>query len=171
MSLPSILRPRPLREGDDVSRFRNGAHESLDLWRRGRAVGSAGNAARTYVICPHAAPRRVIGYVSIAIGLEQRIALPEVPQRRRRPDHVPLLLIARLAIDRDFHGLGLGGDLLRDALRRCAAAAESVGARAVVAHAIDEAAVGFYARHGFAPSMLGAGRMVMPMSVVRALVG
>ncbi len=119
------------------------------------------------MICPHAAPRRVIGYVSIALVVEQRVAPPEVTVRRGMVDHVNFLLIARLAIDRDFHGLGLGGDLLRDALRRCAAAAESVGARAVVAHAIDGAAVGFYARHGFVRSGLGERVMVMPMELVR----
>ena len=61
--------------------------------------------------------------------------------------------------------------LLADALRRCLAASEIVGARGVVAHAIDEAAVGFYERHGLVRSPLGERVMLMPIETVRSLVG
>jgi hypothetical protein len=60
---------------------------------------------------------------------------------------------------------------LADALRRCLAASEIVGARGVVAHAIDEAAVGFYAGHGLVRSPLGERVMLMPIETVRSLVG
>jgi hypothetical protein len=60
---------------------------------------------------------------------------------------------------------------LADALRRCLAASEIVGARGVVAHAIDEAAVGFYERHGLVRSLLGERVMLMPIETVRSLVG
>lgn len=61
-------------------------------------------------------------------------------------------MLARLAIDKDERGTGLGKALLRDALRRIAQAADIVGARAVLVHAIDEQAKKFYEHFDFEPS-------------------
>src|SRR3546814_8200033 len=96
--------------------------------------------------------------------MEERAALPNAKLRKGMPDKVPLLLIGRLAVASDFQGLGLGADLLADALRRCAAASEIAGARAVIVHAIDDDAVGFYARHGFIAS-----RSAEPTSELQSL--
>lgn len=87
------------------------------------------------------------------------------------PEQIPLLLIARLAVDAEYRGRGVGSALLVDALRRCLIASEIIGVRAVIAHAIDEAAVGFYTRHGFIRSPLGERVMLMPIETVRSLVG
>ncbi len=62
-----------------------------------------------------------------------------------------MLLLARLGQDQSEHGSGLGGDLLRDALVRCAVAADAIDGRAVVVHAKDGRAAGLYARYGFQP--------------------
>jgi len=62
---------------------------------------------------------------------------------------VPVLLLARLALDRSEHGSGLGADLLRDALVRAVAGAHHYGARALVVDAIDDRAASFYRHHGF----------------------
>jgi len=71
--------------------------------------------------------------------------------RRGQPDPVPVLLIARLGLDRSVQGRGLGADLLRDALIRAVAGAHQYGARAVVLDALDETAAAFYTHHGFLP--------------------
>src|SRR5690606_36187034 len=113
-------------------------------------------------------PRRVVGYYTITTAMEQRAALPSAKLRRGMPDRVPLLLIGRLAVDAGFQGIGLGADLLADALRRCAAAAEIAGARAVIVHAIDEKAAAFYARHGFIPTSLGELVMLLPIEAIRS---
>lgn len=65
------------------------------------------------------------------------------------PDPVPVVLVARLALDRSEHGTGLGGLLLIDALRRCVRGGREFGARAVVVDAIDERAVAFYRHFDF----------------------
>ena len=83
---------------------------------------------------------------------------------------IPLLLIGRLAVDSEWRGRGLGSALLVDAVRRCLAASEIAGARGVVAHAIDDAAVSFYERHGFVRSPLGERIMLLPIETVRSLV-
>jgi len=75
----------------------------------------------------------------------------------------------RLAIDRVFQGTSLETERLSDALQRCLAASEIAGARGVVAHAIDDDAIRFYARRGFLLSPLGERVMLMPIEVARAL--
>lgn len=162
--------PEPLTVRHDCSGFQNGQHASLDQWLRERALSSDGLSARTYVICDANAPARVVGYYAISTAMEQRIALPKAKLRRGMPEQVPLLLIGRLAIDHDFQGMGLGTDLLADALRRCMAASEVVGVRGIIAHAIDEEAVRYYERHGFLRSPLGERVMFMPIETARAIV-
>ena len=168
-SSPQLLAPEPLAPRHDVSRFANGVHPSLDQWLHERARSSEGLSARTYVVCPADAPDRVVGYVSIATALEQRNALPSAKLRRGMPEQVPLLLIGRLAVDAEWRGRGLGSALLADALRRCLAVSEIAGARGVIAHAIDEAAVGFYQRHGFVRCPLGERVMLVQIETVRSL--
>lgn len=169
MSPPGVLAPERLAGHHDLSGFENGRHPSLDDWLRHRALASEGLSARTYVICDANAPARVIGYYAISTAMEQRVGLPSARLRRGMPEQIPLLLIGRLALDRAAQGRGLGGDLLADALRRCLAASEIAGVRGVVAHAIDEDAVGFYRHHGFQLSPLGERVMLLPIETVRAL--
>lgn len=166
---PRIRPPEPLSAEHDVSVFRNGRHLSLDEWLRDRGLESEGLSARTYVICATEIRFRVVGYHAISAAMEQRIALPSARLRRSMPQQVPLLLIGRLAIDAKWQGQGVGTALLADALRRCLAASDIIGARGVVAHAIDDDAVRFYERRGFLLSPLGERIMLMPIETVRAL--
>lgn len=159
--------PARLTVGHDVSEFRNGKHSSLDDWLRNRALADEGLSARTYVVCDADRKDRVVGYYAISTAMEERIALPSAKLRRGMPEQVPLLLIGRLAVDQAFQGMGLGSDLLSDALRRCLAVSGIAGVHAVVAHAIDDGAMGFYRRHGFIPSPLG--ERIMPVETLQAL--
>jgi GNAT superfamily N-acetyltransferase len=165
-----VTEPERLTADHNVADLSNGLHTSLDDWLRERALASEGTSARTYVVCDAEQPRKVVGYYTISTAIEQRVALPSAKLRRGMPDRVPLLLIGRLAVDVAFQGIGLGADLLADALRRCAAASEIVGARAVIAHAIDDRAAAFYKRHGFVASPLGELVMLMPIEAVRSAV-
>jgi GNAT superfamily N-acetyltransferase len=166
---PLVLPPEPLRAQHDVSEFRNGRHPALDDWLRDRARPSEGLSARTYVVCDAGAALRVVGYYAISTAMEQRLALPSAKMRRGMPEQVPLLLIGRLAVDLAYQGRGLGTGMLADALRRCLAASGIAGARGVVAHAIDDDAVGFYRRHGFLVAPLGERVMLLPIETARAL--
>jgi GNAT superfamily N-acetyltransferase len=165
---PDILPPERLRADHDVLAFANGKHPALDAWLKERALASEGLSARTYVICGTAHPLRVVGYYAISTAMEERQALPNAKLRRGMPLQVPLLLIGRLALDASMQGRGLGADLLSDAVRRCCAAADVAGARAIVAHAIDDDAVKFYAHHGFVLSPLGERVMLLPIETARA---
>lgn len=143
------LRPVTLFEPDHhiVEHFDSGV-ERLDDWlRRTAAVAAAAGTAATWVLCRH---DTVVGYYSLAMGSVERSASPS-RLGRGQPDPVPVLLLARLALDRSEHGTGLGADLLADALVRAVAGARRFGARAVVVDAIDERAAAFYRHHGFLP--------------------
>ena len=164
-----VRAPERLTARHDVSSFDNGTHPSLDVWLRERALASEGLSARTYVVCDAATPNRVVGYYAISTAMEQRIALPSAKLRRGMPEQIPLLLIGRLAVDRNFQGIGLGRELLSNALNRCVAASNIAGARGIVAHAIDNEAVRFYEKHGFQVSPLGERVMLLPIEFERTL--
>ncbi len=102
--------------------------------------------------------------------MEERVALPSAKLRKGMPERVPLLLIGRLAVDTPFQGIGLGTDLLADALRRCLATSEIAGVRAVIAHAIDDGAVRFYYRYGFLLSPLGDWVMLISIETIRTTI-
>jgi GNAT superfamily N-acetyltransferase len=72
--------------------------------------------------------------------------------RRNMPDPIPVLVLARLAIDIHHQGKGLGKALLKDAVLRAQRVAQEVGVRALLVHAIDDAAKAFYLKHGFSQS-------------------
>ena len=65
------------------------------------------------------------------------------------PEPIPVVLLARLAVDRREQGQGLGSALLKDALQRAYAGAEIIGGRAILVHAIDAEAAAFYRKYGF----------------------
>jgi GNAT superfamily N-acetyltransferase len=140
--------PAPLTAEHDVSPFTSG-EPALDDWLRRRALpNQASGASRTYVV---AASGRVVGYYAIANGA---VALVDAPGRVRRnmPDPIPVMVLARLAVDQAWHGQGLGQALLRDAILRTLQAAQIAGIRAILVHAISDDARRFYLRHGFVES-------------------
>jgi GNAT superfamily N-acetyltransferase len=140
--------PVPLAPGHELDRFDSGI-APLDDWLKRRARGNeADGASRTFVLC---IGHRVIGYYSLAAGsLMHAGATGKV--RRNMPEPVPVVLLGRLAIDREWQGKGFGADMLRDAVLRTTAAADTIGVRAILVHAISPAAKAFYERHGFRAS-------------------
>ena len=133
--------------GDDhrFDSFSSGV-EPLDRWLRqsARTAAAAGTGA-TYVLCRG---DRVVGYYALAMSSVARAVAPG-RLGRGMPDPVPVVLLARLALDCGERGTGLGGELLVDALRRCVRGGREFGARAVVVDAINEDAAAFYRHFGF----------------------
>ncbi len=137
--------PEPLRAHHDVSGFDSGV-ESLDAWLKSKSrLNEAKGGARTYVVCEG---ERVIAFYSLAAGsVERRRVSSRVG--RSMPEPIPVILLGQLAVDLDYQGRGLGGDLIVDAGRRALAAADLIGARAIIVQALDEEAGNFYERFGF----------------------
>ena len=92
----------------------------------------------------------VVAYYALATGSLQRANL-QSSMRHGLPDPVPVLVLGRLAVAKDHHGMGLGSGMLRDAMRRCVEISQAAGVRMLIVHAIDEGAAGFYRQYGFKP--------------------
>jgi GNAT superfamily N-acetyltransferase len=121
----------------------------LNDWLRQRALQNQQSGASSTYVVPD--KMRVVGYYSLAAG---SVARETAPGRVRRnvPDPVPVVVLGRLAVDRDFQGQALGRALLRDAILRTLQAADIIGVRAILVHALSEQAKRFYEDCGFAPS-------------------
>jgi len=130
----------------DVSGFESGS-QPLDRYISLYALQSQrANVAQTYVAL---SDNRVIGYYTLVVG---EIVYDDAPERlvKGTPHHpVPIILLARLAVDQGWQGRGLGAALVVDATRRVLQASEIVGVRAMAVHAKDENAKRFYEYLGF----------------------
>jgi GNAT superfamily N-acetyltransferase len=151
-----------IREG-----FDSGAPE-LDEWLEHYSwQNQRANNAITYVTVFDG---RVVGYYAIAVASVARESAP-APVAKGAPMHVPCLLLARLAVERKTQGHGLGRGLLVDALQRTVGLAESVGIRALLVHARDEAARQFYlAQAEFQESPSDPLHLLLPVKdIIRSL--
>lgn len=138
---PRLSAPAPIAASHDLSRFDCGDPQ-LNQWLRRRALTNESRFSRTYVVCDG---ERVAAFYCVSAGSVQRAEAPG-KLRRNAPDTIPVSIIGRLAVDRDYAGKGLGADLLADALRRIALAAQTIGIGAVLVQAKDDAARTFYLR-------------------------
>jgi GNAT superfamily N-acetyltransferase len=151
--------PVLLGEAHDLQLFDSG-HDSLDEWLRRRArANQVSGASRTYVVCEG---ERVVGYYCLSSGA---LAVADAPGaiRRNMPDPVPMAVLGRLAIDRNWQGKGIGSALLQDAVLRTGQAAHIMGIRGLLVHAISDEAKAFYEHYGFMASPAN------PMTLVLSL--
>lgn len=160
----SLSPPTLLAETHDLQHFHCGV-PSLDEWlvRRARQNQVSG-ASRTYVA---AEDTRVVGYYCLASGALAMTGAP-APIRRNMPDPVPMAVLGRLAVDRGWHGRGLGVALLRDAVLRTLRAADILGIRGLLVHAISDTAKVFYERYGFVASARQPMMLVLSLKRVTA---
>jgi GNAT superfamily N-acetyltransferase len=155
----TLSEPGLLTADHDLSTFACG-EPSLDEWLSRRALTNQGRgASRTYVV---AEGPRVVGYYSLASGA-LALSVASGPVRRNMPDPIRMVLLGRLAIDQQWQGKGLGVALLQDAVVRTRAAAEILGIRGLLVHAISEDAKAFYERHGFLASIVQPMTLVLPL--------
>lgn len=83
------------------------------------------------------------------------------------PNPIPVMLMGRLAVDNSQQGSGLGRSLLKDAILRTLKAADIAGMRALLVHALDEDAAGFYRHNGFLASPVDPLVLMLPLDSVR----
>jgi GNAT superfamily N-acetyltransferase len=159
--------PAPLAEAHELAEFSCGT-PSLDDWLKRRARSNqVSGASRTFVATESC---RVIAYYAIASGgISPSSALGKF--RRNMPDPIPVAILARLAVDSGWQGRGLGRALFRDCAARILHAADSIGIRGIVVHAISEQAKAFYLTLGFEPSPLDPMTLMVTLADVRAASG
>jgi GNAT superfamily N-acetyltransferase len=144
----AFQRPVLLSEGHDVSSF-DCAVEALNTFLKHHALqNQRNNSARTFV-STRTGTSEVVGFYSLCAASVEFEQTPERIRKGLARQEVPLILLARLAVDGSCKGKGLGASLLQDAFLRFMRAQEVVGARALLAHAKDESAKAFYEKWGF----------------------
>ena len=130
-----------------VETFDCGAEPLNQFLTKFALVNQAANAAQTYVAIDG---ETVIGFYTLVVGDVQHGESPDRLRKGLSRQPIPIMILARLAVDRKGQGQGLGQGLVKDAIMRTLSAAEIAGIRALVVHAKDDAARNFYQRFGFA---------------------
>lgn len=139
--------------------------DSLDEWLKRRAMkNQTTGASRTFVAC---VGKLVVAYYCLA---SSAVAMVEATGRFRRhmPDPIPVVVLGRLAIDTSFQGRGLGRALVRDAGYRVLQAADTLGIRRLLVHALSAEAKSFYEHIGFDASALDPMTLMITLADLQA---
>jgi len=162
-----LSRPEPLNDAHELNDFFCGI-ASLDDWLKKRArPNQVSGASRTFVVTDN---HKAVGYYALASGaitVEASVGR----FRRNMPDPIPVAILGRLAIDRSQQGRGLGRAMFRDCALRVAHAADTIGIRGIVVHAISEQAKAFYQALGFEPSPAEPMTLMVTLADIRNLSG
>lgn len=160
----SLSAPQPLDIRHRVEAFDCGK-PALTGWllRHARQAQGSGSA-RTFVVCDE---NRVVGYFSLTVGQIDTLEVPERIRRGMGQYPIPLVILARLAVDLNYQGKGLGTSLLQDAIRRTISIADQAGIRALLTHPIDADAEAFYRRFGFEPTPMHERQLILLLKDAR----
>jgi len=155
----------PLEKRHDRTRFDSGI-EDLDDWlKRFSLQSKKQDSARTFVVHRKGL---VIGYYALTVGSVSHEDATGTTKKGMPQYLIPVAIMARLAVDRQEQGTGLGKALLKDAFLRILSASEGIGIRAVLVHAINEDARKFYEKHGFEKSPVDEFTLMLSMKDLRA---
>ena len=157
---------RKLAASDTFESFDCGQLALNQFLQRFALVNQKANSAQTYVSCHSGS---IVGFYSLTVGsVEPATAAQRVI--KGMPNHpVPVMILARLAVDLKHQGAGLGKALLKDALMRTAQAADIAGIRALLVHAKDESARQWYLNWNFEPSASDSFHLFLLMKDVKAM--
>jgi len=158
-----LTAPHPLADHHQLDDFDSGV-ASLDDWLKRRArTNQTTGASRSFVVCDD---DKVVAYYALASGA---ISAQTTTGRFRRnmPEPIPVAILARLAIHKAYQGRGLGRALFRDGAQRVLHAADAIGIRGMIVHAISDEAKAFYLALGFDPSPLDPMTLMVTLADVR----
>ena len=164
MSL-QLSKPESLSASHCLDEFTCG-EAVLDNWLKRRAMANQmSGASRTFVVADQ--EHRIFGYYAMAAGaVSHQMATSSV--RRNMPDPVPVMVLARLAVDTQAQGIKLGAALLQDAVNRAVAVSHNTGVRALLVHAINDRAKQFYEYYGFQVSPAHPLTLILRLNNVKA---
>src|SRR5581483_10896545 len=159
-----LTAPEALAPHHALDRFSCG-EPSLDDWLRRRALANqTTGASRTFVVCDDGV---VVAYYALASAAVS-VASATGRFRRNMPDPIPVVVLGRLAVASAHHGRGIGRALFQDAARRVVAAADTIGIRGLLVHALSDDAAAFYRQLGFDPSPLDPITLMVTLADLRA---
>jgi GNAT superfamily N-acetyltransferase len=156
-----------LRRDHSLDGFDCGKEELNSFLQKHALTNQASDSAQTYVLADGLV---VKGYYSLAAGTVSHEEATERVKKGLARHPVPVVLLARLAVDASMQGKKIGPALLKDALRRAVHAADTIGARAVLVHAKDDSAKGFYEHFSFEPSPSDPYHLMLIMKDLRRII-
>ena len=159
-----LAAPAPLDARHILDRFDCGKLTLNDWLLRHARQAQASNSAKTFVV---ADGDRVAGYFSLTVGQVDTLDAPERIRKGMGQYPIPVVILARLAVDRAYQGRDIGVGMLQDAIRRTLVIAEQAGIRAMLTHPIDEDAARFYVRFGFIASPLREQQLLLLLKDAR----
>jgi len=160
------METKPLDKLQDRAAFDCGVEPLNEYLKKYALQNQKKDAARTFVLTTE--ENRIIGYYTLVFGSVSVAETTEEISAGLGKYPIPIILLARLAIDASEKGKGLGKTLLRDALLRAVRASEIAGLRAFLVHAKDAAAKAFYEKFGFEPSPHNEFHLFLKLADIRA---
>jgi predicted N-acetyltransferase YhbS len=164
----SLSAPQPLAAHHRLEGFDCGKPLLTDWLLRHARQAQGSGSARTFVACEG---DRVAGYFSLTVGQIDTLEAPERVRRGMGQYPIPLVILARLAVDVDYQGRGLGFSLLQNAIDRTLAVAEHAGIRALLTHPLDASADAFYRRFGFEATPDNDSQLILLLKDARRYAG
>lgn len=152
----------PLDGGHDRTAFDCGV-PVLNLYLRNYALQNQQKGMVRNYVTTHATRKVVVAYYSLVYAAIEQKRLPAKLVKGLGKYDIPVMLLARLAVDHREQGKGLGKALLKDAILRTIQAAEIAGLKLLFVHAKDEAAADFYRKHGFEPVVDDPLKLFLPV--------
>jgi len=145
----SFRQPEKLDDQHAVSTFDCGNHDLNRFLKKHAYINQLSGNSTTYISC-HG--NRVAGFYTITLSsISHKQAAKRISENQPRYP-IPVILLARLAVDLQYQGKGLGKGLLKDAMLRAVMVADIAGCRAFLVHAKDDQARKWYVQFGLEPS-------------------
>lgn len=156
---------KPLTAAIDTASFQCGSKPLDEYIRRYASQDVRRNVARVFVAAPEGDAQQLAGYFTLSAGSVSCASLP-VSLAKKLPRYpVPVALVGRLAVGKEFQGKGLGSILLADVCQKVQQASAVLAVAGIIVDVKDDSAVAFYKHFGFIPLQGQAGRMLLPASV------
>ncbi|MCL2525124.1 MAG: GNAT family N-acetyltransferase [Betaproteobacteria bacterium] len=163
----SLTAPLPLTARHRLADFDCGRPALTDWLLRHARQAQGSGSARTFVVCDD---DRVAAYYSLTVGQIDTLEAPERVRHGMGQYPIPVVLLARLAVDIAWQGRGIGFGMLQDAIRRTLGIAGQAGIRALLTHPLDAEAAAFYRRFGFEPTPLQERQLILLLKDARRYV-
>lgn len=166
--MSSLYQPvRKLLATDIVDQFDCGKADLNQFLQRYALVNQKANSAQTYVCC---CDSHVVGFYSLAVGSVNPDSAPTRVTKGLARHAVPVMILARLAVDQEHQGNGLGKALLKDAILRTVQAADIAGIRSLLVHAKDDDARAWYQAWEFEPSPTDPYHLFLMLKDIKKLI-
>jgi GNAT superfamily N-acetyltransferase len=157
----TLLPPAPITPQHDVSQFDCGKIP-LNDWLRKFALKNEGRASRCFVT---ASSCTVVGYYCLSAGSVEHADVPSA-LKRNMPPIIPVLVLGRMGVDKQYQGHGIGKGLLKDAMARSLSVSLEIGAMALLVHAIDREVIPFYVQYRFMAFPEGSLTLYLPIQTI-----